>query len=258
MMIVDIPEAIAGEVGTLLPEQQARKRRRLAEYTLGLIVKDGKKSISAINGLYMNTCDQSNLNRALNSSLWNPNILNLRRISRYTKNKAGGIVIIDDTLQKKWGKKIEGIGSFYDTSEKRYIKGHNFVTSLYVNNEEEIPLFAQPYLKEDDVPSLNATFHSKIEIACWFIEWTCIVLKPSFLAIDSWYFADVIVKKAESYGIIWVADAKGNRVIFVDGKRTSIENYAVTIPISDYIEIPRKTDDDEDKLYKYVAEKHYR
>lgn len=253
MIVANIPTAIVNEIEILLPEQQTRKCRRLAEYTLGLMVKDGKKSINAINGLYMDTCDQSNLNRAVNSMLWNPNTLNIRRIKRYTVNKRGGIVIIDDTLQEKWGKHMEGFGSLYDTSSKRYIMGHNFVTSLYVNGNEEVPLFAQLYLKEDDAKLLGRSFHSKIEIACWVLKASCTVLKPSFMVVDSWYFADELIKTADSLGIIWVADAKSNRIVYEEGKEFSLLEYSRQIPITEYREFPRKTESDEDKLYRYAT-----
>ena len=51
-------------------------------------------------------------------------------------------------------------------------------------------------------------------------------LRFSTAVFDSWYFASRLVRFLERENRDWVTEAKSNRKIFVDGKRTRLMDYA--------------------------------
>lgn len=82
-------------------------------YLSGLIISDNK-TLTAISSKFLEGVDQSNLNRFLTQSDWSPQELNELRLKLLEKNtrlgsKKKGIIIIDDSLIDKTGKKIEGV-----------------------------------------------------------------------------------------------------------------------------------------------------
>ena len=112
------------------------QRRHFGEYLTGLIVAENK-SVTGINGEFVETTDQSCLNRFLTQSDWDESQLNERRLvwlqqdptTAYSKR---GTIAIDNTLIDHDGKFIKDVGWFWDHAEERYKIAHDYLFANYV------------------------------------------------------------------------------------------------------------------------------
>lgn len=120
------------------------------KYAQGLMIGEkGKKNISAINSIFMDYKNQSSLNRFLTGYKWNEDELNEVKIRNFLKRKKGGILILDDSLIEKTGKRIEGVGFLFDHAKRKHILCHNFVSTHYVDQEDQVPLHLEMYVKKE-------------------------------------------------------------------------------------------------------------
>ena len=87
-------------------------------YTIDLITCEGKKNIQAINKSFINTKNQSSLNRFLTKSPWSLENLQEKRLSIAKQNVHGpqgsmSYLLLDDTINKKTGKHMQNAGYHY-------------------------------------------------------------------------------------------------------------------------------------------------
>ena len=88
------------------------QHRNFSTYITGLIACEGKKNIKNINDAFTEHRDQSTLNRFITEPSWSlqrleETRLRLAREGLPVKPKSTGTLIIDDTITKKTGKKME-------------------------------------------------------------------------------------------------------------------------------------------------------
>gem|GEM_PF-6199115 len=86
------------------------------------MASEGKKNIDAINRCFMDSRDQSTLNRFLTASPWSIQRLESKRLtlamqSLLPAEGSTGTLIIDDTINEKTGKHMEEAGYHYDSSQ---------------------------------------------------------------------------------------------------------------------------------------------
>ena len=89
----------------------APERRHFGEYLTGLVVAE-RKNVSTINAEFVETTDQSCLNRWITQVRWDGKWLNEHRLEWLqerpsTRYSACGVIAIDNTLVKHSGEKIE-------------------------------------------------------------------------------------------------------------------------------------------------------
>lgn len=102
----------------------------------GLIAAKNK-TVTGINGEFMNTTDQSCLNRFVTDAEWDVDALNARRLdllqatteTRYARH---GVIALDDVLIDHDGKLIEDVGWFWDHAEQRHKIAHDYLFANYV------------------------------------------------------------------------------------------------------------------------------
>ena len=122
--IVDFPTVVedaVAEFGGLFAN--APERRHFAEYLTGLMVAE-RKNVSAINAEFVETTDQSCLNRWITQVRWDGKWLNEHRLEWLqerpsTRYSGRGVIAIDNTLVGHSGDKIEQEGET-DTSFKSH------------------------------------------------------------------------------------------------------------------------------------------
>ncbi len=226
--------------------------KHLEEYLLGLMLPTDRrrKSIAAINGMVGRT-DQSSLNRFINSPVgeqiansWTKDLVN-----RIGKRRV--ILVIDDTLNKHpWAKKMEGVSSFFDHCEGKYVDAHQFVTSVLIieKTQEEIPFLCRPYKKIDDFlngctcklclrlpnrmeqlgfvkcrcKNCNASeFKTKNQLAAEIIELARKNFNVVSVTFDSWYLCPTTLDCLK--GIPVVSELKSNRWIHPYGSASPPE-----------------------------------
>lgn len=191
-------------------------------YVGGLIALN-KKSIKNISDSSKEEKDQSNLNRFLTESNWNEDEVQdryVKKIRHQTKGKPVSL-IIDDSISKKTGKKIEEAQYHKDHASKGYVFGHQIVTALVMCMGLLLPLFPKLYSKRTQ---------SKIELAKRVIEYASSKIKISQVIIDSWYVCNEIIKLCQKKGLTLIGNIKSNRLIqFEEGAWIKLSKYYKSI-----------------------------
>jgi len=209
--------------------------RNFSTYTLGLVACEGKKNIDAINRCFMNTKDQSTLNRFLTASPWNlqrleEKRLQLARTHLPVKEGSTGFLIIDDTINRKTGKHMENAGYHYDSAEGKAVWGHDIVTTHYVNGKTEYPLRLGLYVKKETCFKELRAFKTKIQLA---IEQINAFTPPpgtkTIVTYDSWFFCRQIVEAVAARGWDWVTQAESNRIIHYKGEELNVTELATQL-----------------------------
>jgi len=95
--------------------------KQFARYLTGLIVCDNK-TVTAINNSFVGHNDQSALNNWLTDSDWSEEKLDharkqLIKEELNAKNLKHGVLIIDDTLNHKTGKHMDGVNIHFDHAQ---------------------------------------------------------------------------------------------------------------------------------------------
>ncbi len=134
--IVDFPTVVedaVAEFGGIFAN--APERRHFAAYLTGMVAE--RKNVSAINAEFVETTDQSCLNRWITQVRWDGKWLNEHRLEWLqerpsTRYSGRGVIAIDNTLVGHSGDKIEDVGWFWDHSDQRYMIAHDYVIANYV------------------------------------------------------------------------------------------------------------------------------
>src|SRR3990170_3582934 len=112
------------------------QRRHFAEYLTGLMVA-ANKTVTGINGEFVDTTDQSCLNRFITGVEWDEQAINERRLELLqrdptTRYSDQGVIAVDDTLIDHDGKFIKDVGWFWDHAEDRHKIAHDYLFANYV------------------------------------------------------------------------------------------------------------------------------
>ncbi len=167
----------------------------------------------------MNSKNQSSLNRFLTKYKWDENKLNELRLKEFLTKRNGGMLILDDSLIEKTGKRIKGVGYLFDHTQNKNILCHNIVSTHYVNGNQT-PMHFELYQKKETAEK----FKTKIEIGIELIKKSLKFVNPSVVLFDAWYLCEEIVEALK--GKIWVSRAKLNRLVKYEGKWISVKKLA--------------------------------
>jgi hypothetical protein len=145
--------------------------RNFSTYILGLVTCEGKKNIDAINRCFVDSRDQSTLNRFLTASPWSIQRLEAKRLTLARQSLpptegSTGFLVLDDTINEKTGKLMEEAGYHYDSSQGKAVWGHDLVTTHYVNGEAEYTVSLALYVKKETCLKEGRAFKTKIQLAC--------------------------------------------------------------------------------------------
>jgi SRSO17 transposase len=231
--------------------------KHVYRYLTGLIHPSdmNRKSVSAVSEESTSPCNQSSLNRFLNDNRLLVTGINNSRIQCMAKPNNNRFLVIDDTiLEHPYGENIEGVGRFWDSADKRWILGHNVVTSMAVNEDEVEPLDIGLYLKKEQAKKNGAVFRTKIEIAVEMIRARATALQVLGILFDNWYLCEKIMAICEKHGLYWYSDVRSNRIIYLPeaDQKFNVLVLAKSLPDSVFkeVELP-----DSWKKYTRMAEK---
>jgi len=251
---------IARELDAMAPMNRIMnlsQAKHLYRYITGLIHPSdmNRKSVSAVTEESAAPCNQSSLNRFLNENRLLVTGFNNSRIQGIANPGNGRYLVIDDTiLEHPYGESIEGVGSFWDSADKRWILGHNVVTSMTVTEDEVEPLDVGLYLKEERAKKNGSVFRTKIEIAVEMIRARATALRVLGVLFDCWYLCEKIMALCDRLGLHWYSDLRSNRVVYLPGmdQKFNVLVLAKSLPVSDFkkVELP-----DSWKRYTRMAEK---
>lgn len=124
----------------------------------GYILSENK-TISGINGMFMfHQCDQSTFNRFFNDEALDLHSINESRLNMLQSRPAtrmkpgregGGVISVDNTLLKHYGKKFDDIYYHYDYVHKCFRWSHDLVTLYYSDDQTDYPLSWQLWSPPD-------------------------------------------------------------------------------------------------------------
>lgn len=236
---------IAHELDSMAPENHSfnlSKAKHLYRYIVGLIYPSEKnrKSVSAVTEESASPCNQSSLNRFLNRNRLLVSGFNNSRINGIARSGKGRYLVLDDTvIEHPYGENIDGVGKYWDSAEKRWILGHNVVTSIAVTENTVDPLDVGLYLKKVQAKTSGAVFRTKIGIAVEMIRARVTMLKILGVIFDSWYLCEKIMAVCEKLGLYWYSDLRSNRIVYLPGndERFNVLVLAKSLPETMFKEV---------------------
>jgi SRSO17 transposase len=233
-MVANIPEEFDKALEVFRPHFGAPAFEHFKRYVLGLIVSENL-TVEGINRIFIQASHPSSLNRFLTAGIWKQQDVNDTRIDILKSQGAlgeKGWLAIDDTLTHKTGKKIEGVGIFWDHSEKRYVLAHNIVTAEVINPKgDSHPLDFRLYLKKEQSEEKGAPFKTKIDLAREMVEYALeLGLDIQGALFDNWFASKDFIKFLRGKGLHWVTRLKSDRTIKIKGRYVAISEFASTLP----------------------------
>lgn len=222
-------------------------------YIAGLFV--GEKGEKNIQDIAMNVLDgghQSSLNRFITKHRWDLRQLNAIRLRECLHERIGGVLSLDDTLIEKTGKAIGGVGYLYDSVQKKNILCHDIVSTFYRGScTEQLPLYFEPYMKQEVAENSDIWFRTKIQIALDLLRQSLAQVTPAAVVFDEWYMSQELTEFLASRGLTWVSQAKTNRCIQVGETWIGLAAYARSIPIKVFSRVNTEVDE---KRFKWFYE----
>lgn len=215
------------ELSTEFIEQfnQDRQMTQFKRLMTGFVMGE-KHTIAHMNGLFIYHTNQSNLNRFVTKSKWKPMKMNQIKFKMINKIEGNGLVILDDYIVEKYGKKMFGVDWHYDHSKGRNVWGHQIVDCVF-SNTGIYPLLSSLYIKEKTQWSEKKVFKTKIEIQIENLtHLKNLGLNFSTVVMDSWYFCKSLTDHIERLKKDWVAQCKSNRLIKYKKKWITLKEFA--------------------------------
>ena len=188
---------------------------------------------------------QSSLNRFLHGQAW-PEAVERHRLDEHARGRRGGVLVLDDTLIEKSGHEMEGTGWLYDHGQHRNVWCHCFVTTMYSDGDERVPLHLEPYVKEEACASSGRRFRTKNELAVELVDRALQYVRPEVVLFDAWYGSQEVMNHLDSRGLKFVTESKSNRLI-EDGGKMQARDY-LACHRDEFVEVDTGTE------YRYAHE----
>jgi len=229
------------------------QRRHLAEYLTGLMVASNK-TVSGIQAEFVDTTDQSCLNRFLTEVDWDVEALNARRLELLQTDPSTcyhkqGVIAVDDVLIDHDGKLIKDVGWFWDHAEQRHKIAHDYLFANYVcPNGKHYPLEFRRFKKREQCEATGETFEDHGVLFRQLVDWVCHGEIPGDFTFDSYFSSAANLnhiheqKNAQSESRAYVGDLKTNRKLEVRGKSIRADEFAATIARENRKELRRGND----------------
>ena len=214
------------------------ERVHFAEYLTGLLVA-GRKNVSAINREFVDTTDQSCLNRWLTEVDWDVRRLNQFRLDWLQKDPSTryseqGVIPLDNVLIDHSGKLIEDAGYFWDHAEERYKIAHDYLIVNYVcTSGKHYPLEFRRFVKREECAQRKIAFRDHNEFFRELVDWVVGQKIPGDFTFDSWFTHAANLNHIHAHGRGYVGDLKFNRKIVFRGQTLKAEELAARIEPSD-------------------------
>jgi hypothetical protein len=216
------------------------QRRHFAEYLTGLMIAE-RKSVLGINREFVQTTDQSCLNKFLTEVDWDEKSLNQRRLewlqqdssTQYTDR---GVIAIDNVLIDHDGKYIKDVGWFWDHADQRNKIAHDYLFANYVcSSGKHYPLEFRRFRKREQCEATGEEFFNHTNLCCQLVDWVCKREIPGDFTFDSYFTNAEILNHIHSKKDRfdrprgYVGDLKFNRKVEWKGKVIRADELAAEI-----------------------------
>lgn len=252
--IVEFPHVVVEALdrfADLFPNQP--QRQHFAEYLTGLIVAKNK-TVTGISAEFVDTTDQSCLNRFVTGAQWDVAELNAQRLSLLQEDPATqysdrGVIALDDVLIDHDGKLIKDAGWFWDHAEQRHKIAHDYLFANYVcPGGKHYPLEFRRFKKREQCEATGETFEDHGVLFRQLVDWVCERHIPGDFTFDSYFSSAAnlnhIHECQNDHGEsrAYVGDLKTNRKLEVRGKSIRVDEFAAEIPREKKRELRRGDD----------------
>ena len=165
----------------------------------------------------------------------------------------------DSTIEKRKGKKMQGLGVHHSTTQDKRVRGHSLVESLYVLLGRRCPLAPQLYRQQAVCEAEGVPFASKIDL----MEAVIRTFEPvagtlTHVLLDSWYSAKRLWQAAQERGFLITSGLKSNRWLRIEDATASkgwrwqrLSDYTAQLTAKDDVQI--KWPKGEDQVYVHVV-----
>lgn len=211
------------------------ERVHFAEYLTGLLVAR-KKNVSAINREFVDTTDQSCLNRWLTEAKWDVHRLNRCRLEWLQKDPSTryspqGVIALDNVLVDHSGKLIQDVGYFWDHAEQRYKIAHDDLIVHYVpTSGKHYPLEFRRFVKREQCAQRGIAFRDHNVLFRELVDGVVAGAIPGDFTFDCWFTNVANLNHLHARGRAYVADLKFNRKVLFQGRAMKAEALAAAIP----------------------------
>jgi hypothetical protein len=239
--IIEFPQVVREameQFGDLFANEP--QRRHFAEYLTGLMIAE-RKSVLGINREFVQTTDQSCLNKFLTEVDWDEKSLNQRRLewlqqdssTQYTDR---GVIAIDNVLIDHDGKYIKDVGWFWDHADQRNKIAHDYLFANYVcSSGKHYPLEFRRFRKREQCEATGEEFFNHTNLCCQLVDWVCKREIPGDFTFDSYFTNAEILNHIHSKKDRfdrprgYVGDLKFNRKVEWKGKVIRADELAAEI-----------------------------
>lgn len=212
--------------------------KQFVRLVTGLLVGE-QKSLQEINDLF-GECDQSSLNRFVNSAPFDEEFVNDIRLQEARKllpKGKKGFLIIDESLLHKTGQHMELAGVHRSGVTKKFSWGHMMVNCFYADlHGSGLPVQTTVYVREKDCDKYNRKFLTKREIAVMQVDYALLKGLPFDLVLaDAGYEGEEFFRELIDRGLKFVVGVRTSTNISIDRKkRVSIAKYLETLSNKDF------------------------
>jgi hypothetical protein len=124
----------------------------------------------------------------------------------------GYLLIDDSTHPKSKGRKMEGVGKHYSSTQKCQVLGHSLFPALYVLEGRQCPLPPKMYCTRGVCEKEGKPFLSKIEMAVnTVLDFVAVEQTKTHLLADSWFACSKLWKACRKRGFDVSGGLKCNR-----------------------------------------------
>lgn len=137
----------------------------------------------------------------------------LQRID-VTRAKKNGLLIIDSSLIRKFGKKMSRIKRIWCYILKGYVFGYKFIALIYAYKRIVYPVDFRLMAKRKNRK------RTMIDLAVRLLEIAKKELKlpTKYVAFDAFFFKQKLIDAATRFGMIWITKSGSTRKFLVNGK----------------------------------------
>jgi hypothetical protein len=191
-----------------------------------MVAAQGEHDIKSINQLFIDRKDQSSLNRFMTESKWNvQDIVKKGRdllLSEAELNSEVEYKLLDDSVCRKYSPQTEMV-CYNHSSTMGTVLSHDYVTSLYVNNEIAVSDGLKLYGNERKCKEKGIEFKTKVQLACGLIRDHVSRAKQTICLWDAWFMCQDTVEECQAHSYDWIGEIKSNRIVFYESKRYRLD-----------------------------------
>ena len=188
-----------------------------------MVAQKGEHDVKSTNKLFIERKDQSSLNRFFTDPKWDINpILKEGKTLLQNEQKQDTSVeyeIFDDTVCRKYSQQTE-MACYNYSSTMGTVLSHDYVTSLYVNNDLAVPDGLRLYGSEKKCQEKGVEFKTKVQLACdIIIEEHVSRAKQTICLWDSWFTCQEMALRCKKRDFNWIGEIKSNRIVYYEKEK---------------------------------------